>query len=58
MMISAKGIDQTGKVIDLYSISINRGMRMNTWLMLVIGVVAIISLLSCCVFFCLNRRAD
>jgi t-SNARE complex subunit (syntaxin) len=56
MFINAKGIDASGQVLDLYSITINRGMRMNTWLMLVIGVVIIITVLSFCVFFCLNRR--
>jgi hypothetical protein len=58
MLIKAKGLDNEGQIIDLYSITINRGMRMNTWLMLVIGVVAVIVLLSCIVFFCLNRRTE
>lgn len=57
MVVQAKGVDPNdGQVIDLYSISINRSMRMNTWLMLVAGIFVAIIVMSCCVMYCLNRR--
>ena len=57
MIVQARGIDLIdGQVKDLYMLSINRGMRMNTWIILVIAVFIVISVLSCCIFYCLNRR--
>ena len=57
MTVRAKGVDPLdGSVLDLYSITVNRSMRMNTWLMLVAGIFVAIVVLSCCIIFCLHRR--
>jgi flagellar basal body-associated protein FliL len=56
MKVEAKGVDSSGQVIDLYAIVISRGMRISTWIILVVAVVIIISVLTCAVLLCLSRR--
>jgi len=57
MSVTASGVNPAdGEIIKLYQVTVLRGMRVNTWLMYVVGVAVFVCVLTCIVLLCLNRR--
>lgn len=56
MTVVAQGYELKDKeYLELYKLQIDRSMRTEIWLWLVIGIAAFIGLLSCMLFCCICR---